>query len=430
MSLPSHPKVERVPAPRPPRTEGIDAFLDRLQKETLQPTQFGKDSRSKTFPVRKDSADTVDTTNQSALSPDGIKPSTSPPRAKNTFPMRSTSRAGSRAGIRPDGLAPPMPPIATLERNISSKPLHTPSDSGLSDDSMASSGFQSTVSSRSSPATSASGYSRTVSKSSRIDSPTEDNVGPYPGPEKVLESTSLPPSDIRNNPMGYKANAPGPLLPTISRPFINGPESPMDPAIQRGLLHSPFPSKSQDFRKPNELPLSKSPVEQIPNTDSRAAVNRRPTTAVKGKCRGCSKVITGRSIKAADGRLTGRYHKECFVCQTCRAPFKTADFYVFDNFPYCELHYHQLNGSLCKSCGRGIEGAYLETDQRQKFHPKCFTCTTCRIVLRDDYFELGGKPFCERHAYHASAQQNSFLGPGGPGRRNPERRTTRLMMMI
>ena len=109
------------------------------------------------------------------------------------------------------------------------------------------------------------------------------------------------------------------------------------------------------------------------------------------------------------------------------APFETATFYVINDHPYCERHYHTLNNSLCRTCDRGIEGQYLETQKKEKFHPRCFTCQDCRVVLKDDYFEMNGKAYCEAHATRR-AQQTTFLGPGA--RKNPERRTTRLMMMI
>jgi hypothetical protein len=113
-----------------------------------------------------------------------------------------------------------------------------------------------------------------------------------------------------------------------------------------------------------------------------------------------------------------------FACKTCNEPFQTADFYVLNNFPYCEQHYHMLNGSMCHHCDRGIEGQYLETDERQKFHPRCFKCSLCRMQLQDDYFEVGGKIFCERHAYSLASQNNKSSGVG-----RVERRRTRLMMM-
>ncbi|KAK4998123.1 hypothetical protein LTR66_002602 [Elasticomyces elasticus] len=134
-------------------------------------------------------------------------------------------------------------------------------------------------------------------------------------------------------------------------------------------------------------------------------------------------MITGKSVKAADGRLTGRYHKQCFVCKACQSPFATADFYVIDNDPYCERHYHQLNRSLCQHCDRGIEGQYLETQKGQKFHPHCFICLDCGRVLSDDYFEIGDEVFCERHAFSA------VRGCGSGPKWQMEKRSTRFLVM-
>lgn len=115
-----------------------------------------------------------------------------------------------------------------------------------------------------------------------------------------------------------------------------------------------------------ESPLSPPPQAPLPRP--------RRTAAKKGNCKGCGELIMGKSVSSADGRLTGRYHKPCFVCKTCKEPFQTTDFYVMNNHPYCGRHYHQLNDSLCKTCDQGIEGQYLETELKQKFHPHCFTC--------------------------------------------------------
>lgn len=145
----------------------------------------------------------------------------------------------------------------------------------------------------------------------------------------------------------------------------------------------------------------------------------RPTTAggQKKRCRGCGQGITGKSVSSADGRLTGRYHKGCFVCFTCGSAFQTADFYVLDDHPYCAQHYHQHNGSVCGTCKQGVEGQYLESQGpagRQKFHPHCLTCRTCRVVLRGDYFEWNGSVYCERDARRAAA-----MTAPPPGRRRP-----------
>ncbi|KAF4584130.1 LIM domain-containing protein [Ophiocordyceps camponoti-floridani] len=119
----------------------------------------------------------------------------------------------------------------------------------------------------------------------------------------------------------------------------------------------------------------------------------------RGDCKACRLPIKGKSISSADGRLTGKYHKACFVCTTCSEPFQSTEFYVLGDKPYCEQHYHKLNGSLCGSCGRGIEGQYVEDEARVKYHIGCFRCLDCGRSLSDGYFEVDGKAYCERDAW-------------------------------
>lgn len=138
------------------------------------------------------------------------------------------------------------------------------------------------------------------------------------------------------------------------RPLVTSPDSYFSPQL---------PLQTETFDP--SVPLLK--TAPTPST-------RRPKKASKGNCKGCKEPIHGKSVSSADGRLTGRYHKQCFVCNTCREPFQTADFYILDDQPYCERHYHLLNNSVCTHCDQGIEGQYLETELKQKFHPKCFTC--------------------------------------------------------
>lgn len=196
--------------------------------------------------------------------------------------------------------------------------------------------------------------------------------------------------------------------PRLTDPSLRGPDSPTDPALERGL----FSERSA----PPKSPLR-------PKTPVAEPIPRPPTaTGQKRRCRGCGQPITGKSVSSADGRLTGRYHKACFVCHTCRAPFLTADFYVLDDQPYCAQHYHELNGSLCATCNRGIEGQYLETVEKSggrgaKFHPDCLTCRTCKIVLRGDYFEWNGQVYCERDARRAAAMTPPAPPPPGARRR-------------
>jgi len=240
-------------------------------------------------------------------------------------------------------------------------------------------------------------------------------------------------------------------------------DEPLDSYFQAGrltpvaeVLSSPEVEK-KELRFPTVPPIAL-PAE--PETDGFEVVtslrHRRPSTpgGIKGICRGCSKPITSgqKSVSSKDGRLTGKYHKECFVCMTCKEPFATADFYVHEDHPYCAHHYHVLNETLCDSCGKGIEGHYLETSNvsgsgAKKFHPDCLTCATCKIQLSDDYFEMSDRVYCEKDAFRmASGARSPYTtAPSRPSPLNreyvasgvagqaltagkfPERRLTKLM---
>lgn len=363
---------------------------------------------------------------------------TSAARSVNTRPTES--RDDRRLGD-----APPVPmPAPVAEIYGQENPYHKPHDSTSSNGSY-SSGAK-TGSSISTPHESTSSnesYSFAVKGDSSKSSPplNESPIqrNPYASVDNqainmfkafvfdVEESSTLekpvPKQDEQNG--GYlqpfQMDAPAPLSP-VKPTFV-----PHEETEVRNVSPTTSPDEyivPSFAPKLNNLRVSPMPPGHPKYPELSA---RRPSPANKGNCRGCGDFIQGKSVSSADGRLTGRYHKQCFVCQTCQRPFPTADFYVMNNQPYCARHYHELNGSLCTNCDRGIEGQYLETEVQQKFHPHCFSCQECHIILRDDYFEFNGKTLCEQHAFGAA--RTSPPSSLGPGRRFPERRTTRLMMM-
>ncbi|KAJ5977784.1 hypothetical protein N7501_001126 [Penicillium viridicatum] len=224
-------------------------------------------------------------------------------------------------------------------------------------------------------------------------------------------------------------------VPPIPAAFFS-PDSPTDPSINQGGVSlrkevPPTPTPAQPKQSiPRKPPPQRSftaplPQQQTPTTPTLSA------TRSKGTCKGCNETITGKSISSSDGRLTGRYHRGCFVCFECHSPFQTADFYVLNNRPFCAQHYHERNGSLCAGCHTGIEGHYLETvgrnparPDRRRFHTQCLQCRTCHVLLKGDYFEWNGEVFCERDARRAAAAYHPpppgpSGPPGPPGRRRP-----------
>lgn len=103
---------------------------------------------------------------------------------------------------------------------------------------------------------------------------------------------------------------------------------------------------------------------------------RTRSRAKEVSCRACERPILGRSVASADGKLSGRYHKDCFRCydaQCTQSGFANGDFYIFDDRPFCSVHYHQRAGSVCPKCGDGIEGECIATPDGSRFHLHCHT---------------------------------------------------------
>ncbi|KAJ1326422.1 paxillin [Microdochium nivale] len=360
------------------------------------PAPIGLGKRSDTFPTRLTSDE-----GESEVAP------ARPPSAPGLRPSRPRRPSGNQDQLHPSDSSwtrRPMirdtsrapPPRTSLVRpttrdgsnapaiNLAAEfgvgnPFHSPSVSQSSSHSGSSISFRSQASSNTSPARSATssrmGSRRQPSDTSQIESlmkNLESSIPDQPSRAETPVPAAAPPLAEKSQRRPPPANLH--LDPNSSRTFgtsppmrspLRPPMSPLDPAVQDPALRSRQPSVGERSR---------------------------------GNCKACTQLITGKSISSADGRLTGRYHKACFVCTTCMEPFSSATFYVLDDKPYCEHHYHKLNGSLCGSCNRGIEGQYLEDESRKKYHVACFRCGDCGMVLRDGYFEVNGRTYCERDA--------------------------------
>jgi len=118
------------------------------------------------------------------------------------------------------------------------------------------------------------------------------------------------------------------------------------------------------------------------------------------KCRRCNLPIEKQAVSSSDGQLKGKYHRDCFNCHSCHKLFPDKTFYVFDGKPFCDYHYHKMNGSLCAApiCGRPIEGPCAVSHAGDKYHPEHFVCQYARCTERlEEYWEMGGRMLCEKH---------------------------------
>lgn len=121
----------------------------------------------------------------------------------------------------------------------------------------------------------------------------------------------------------------------------------------------------------------------------------------EGPCRKCGKDIlsTEKKIWSKDNQLSGQWHRSCFGCNTCGVKFnKGSSCYVFNDQPYCESHFHELNGSLCQICNRGVEGECLQNDVNEAFHIDCLKCVICGLNVQGDYFIFRDEVMCEADA--------------------------------
>ncbi|KAF5018153.1 hypothetical protein F66182_9880 [Fusarium sp. NRRL 66182] len=400
---PAHNNLS-VPPPRPPR-EDEEFGHPSAAPEGLQPQPFGMINRSGTFPKLSARSDAPFRT----------------PSAPGTKPERVKAAGGpghvSKPSMGPDTSRAPPPRKSLLHPSRTSKysgsvdlaaefgvnnPYHTPSDSsssGFSTFSQQSHGSSETSQARSQ-------LRRDPSDLSTMDGLMSDleNSMESLGSKEARADVPVQASPRARSPL---AESPLELSPKVQRSSSAAQnEQKKDVNIQRSESQSKplYTTSSQDHhhvepapqpgREPN-LPAPLAPPARKGSQDP-----ARP----RGNCKACGLAITGKSISSADGRLTGKYHKACFVCTTCSEPFTSAEFYVLNDKPYCEHHYHKLNGSLCGSCEKGIEGQYLEDEFSIKYHVGCFRCLDCGRSLSEGYFEVDGKSYCERDAWRRVQQ--------------------------
>ena len=182
-------------------------------------------------------------------------------------------------------------------------------------------GLEKTVHHATEGSTSSSNSSRSDTGSgSSISSPPSDFEGKASDLTEI--DSMLQELELDQKQFSVEKQPPPPLEPPRGMSDVDrGPDSPTDPTLVGGTY------RTRDFQAPDPTP--KSPLREKAPSEYAQQISR-PTTAggQKKRCRGCGQAIVGKSVSSADGRLTGRYHKACFVCFTCRSPFETADFYV------------------------------------------------------------------------------------------------------
>ncbi|NXI24682.1 LPXN protein, partial [Sterrhoptilus dennistouni] len=109
------------------------------------------------------------------------------------------------------------------------------------------------------------------------------------------------------------------------------------------------------------------------------------------KCQGCERPVLDNYLSA----LEAVWHTECFVCTECLSGFAGGSFFELEGRPYCELHFHQRQGTICHGCGRPVTGRCI-TAAGRRYHPEHFVCTYCLGRLhKGTVRENGDKMYCQ-----------------------------------
>lgn len=351
-------KSREAPPPRPERpAEPIDGFLAALKGDPVSQQNWTApplSPRPNTFPLVQDNHESSESTTQPALRrsaepasrprrPTLMAPSKAEPSAatmlpsaslvdfpvhdigKKGLPPRTVSRNDTGMDYRLDH-APPVPAAATLPSHAHA--AHFSSGSASSVSSVGSYGGRSAVSGPS-PTTSAASSISMLSTTAEDQSKAYDSIArvaplqpqtrsndyplgsanPSPASQAPATARQQLPASTHSHDAGLTSSQSSVVQPpSPPKPrYMEPPESPMDPAFQKRVGR---PSRSS--RDPPTWPQQGQTVDQaMATTKPAAAAGKRPGTAAKHQCRGCKEPITGKSVRAADGRLTGRYHKQC-----------------------------------------------------------------------------------------------------------------------
>jgi hypothetical protein len=197
-----------------------------------------------------------------------------------------------------------------------------------------------------------------------------------------IDDLQPPPKDLGqleiDSPSSHYSPIPAPNDKLITKPTAAANAATM--AMQGGEQHQAavreMPIKrlgSPASLRSKETVASSASDESLPPQQHVASNGKLKPASTLATCRACkSRISPGqKTVSSKDGKLSGKYHKDCCRCTACFCSFAGGEFYVHEDRPYCAQHYHEANGSLCEVCGHGVEGACV-ADGNKRWHAACF----------------------------------------------------------
>jgi len=122
-----------------------------------------------------------------------------------------------------------------------------------------------------------------------------------------------------------------------------------------------------------------------------------------GVCQECKSAIKSSAVLAG----SFSYHPDCFTCAHCGDKLGSK-FFCVDSSNYCEKH-KEVALDRCTQCGDSIrEGAVMVSGM--SYHPHCFTCRECGLVIDKKFYTTEDKKFLCEHDYKQSRDKCSHCG--------------------
>ncbi|CAG0899292.1 unnamed protein product [Darwinula stevensoni] len=151
------------------------------------------------------------------------------------------------------------------------------------------------------------------------------------------------------------------------------------------------------FGKDPRSPPDPFPVEDHPRW-ARVPAGSSPAVGPE-TCAGCGCRIEDRFYLHTVDRS---WHTACLKCYACGTYLEgDATCFARMNRVYCKEDYYRIfSGRRCNGCGGGIGSRDLVMRARDLiYHPRCFTCFTCRrLLVPGDVMGIrGGNVYCRPH---------------------------------
>lgn len=110
-----------------------------------------------------------------------------------------------------------------------------------------------------------------------------------------------------------------------------------------------------------------------------------------GDCGKC-----GLAVKGAASLVKGvHFHPDCHACDDCKKPLGSQQFFIIKGKNYC-MNDKNKYLERCQSCHEYIESNAIRVKGTDNaYHPDCFVCTKCGIVLHGKFFTVENETLCE-----------------------------------